>query len=232
MSSPQVWFSKWSTSQVFIQSNSYISLAAVTGASTGFGRSMTELVLVKGGIAIATLRTPSALDALRAQWPEDKLIVLELDVTKREDINVALEHIKAKVGRIDFVFNNAGYGLMGEVEGTPEDAARAMFEVNFWGAAYVAREAVKFFRDVNQPQGGTLLNVSSYMGLVAQPLMGYYVASKHGKYSRQGGYSGQTLTSSPQPLKGSRRCYLANWILHGTSRYDLDPPTSTGATSN
>jgi len=146
---------------------------------------MTELVLMQGGIAIATLRTPSALDALRAQWPEDKLIILKLDVTKRDDINAALERAKAKVGRIDFVFNNAGYGLMGEVEGTPEDAARAMFEVNFWGAAYIAREAVRFFRDVNQPQGGTLLNVSSYMGLIAQPLMGYYVASKHGKCSPQ-----------------------------------------------
>jgi len=106
-------------------------------------------------------------------------MILKLDVTKREDISAALEHVKGKVGRIDFVFNNAGYGLMGEVEGTPEDAARAMFEVNFWGATYVAREAVKFFRDVNQPQGGTLLNVSSCMGLVPLPLMGYYVASKH-----------------------------------------------------
>ena len=146
---------------------------------------MTETVLKQGGIAIATLRTPSALDALRAQWPEDRLIILKLDVTKREDINAAFEHAKTNVGRIDFVFNNAGYGLMGEVEGTPEDAARTMFEVNFWGAAYVARETVKFFRDVNQPQGGTLLNVSSYMGLIAQPLMGYYVASKHGKHSPQ-----------------------------------------------
>ena len=144
---------------------------------------MTELVLERGGIAIATLRDPSALDALRAKWPRDKLIVLKVDVTKREDINAALELVKGEVGRIDFVFNNAGYGIMGEVEGTPEDTARTMFEVNFWGAAYVAREAIKFFRDVNRPRGGTLLNVSSYMGLVPQPLMGYYVASKHGKYS-------------------------------------------------
>ena len=144
---------------------------------------MTELVLKQGGIAIATLRTPSALEDLRAGWPEDKLVILKLDVTKREDIDASLEYVKAKVGRIDFVFNNAGYGLMGEVEGTPEDAARAMFEVNFWGATYVARQSVKFFRDVNQPQGGTLLNVSSYMGLIPQLLMGYYVASKHGKHS-------------------------------------------------
>ena len=163
------------------------ALAVVTGASTGFGRSMTELVLKQGGIAVATLRTPSALDDLRAQWPKDKLVILKLDVTKREDLGAVLEHVKANVGRIDFVFNNAGYGLMGEVEGTPEDVARAMFEVNFWGAAYVARESIRFFRDVNQPQGGTLLNVSSYMGLVPQPLMGYYVASKHGKRSYKRG---------------------------------------------
>lgn len=151
----------------------------ITGVSTGFGRSMTEYALRRGDVAVATLRTPSVMDTLRAQWPEDKLIVLKLDVTKRGDISHALEYVKAKVGRIDFVFNNAGYGLMAEVEGTPEDAAKAMFDVNFWGAAYIAREAIEFFRDVNKPRGGTLLNVSSYMGLVPQPLMGYYVASKH-----------------------------------------------------
>jgi len=118
---------------------------------------MTEFILMQSGIAIATLRTPSVLDPLRAHWPEDKLIILKLDVTERDDINAALEHAKAKVGRIDFVFNNAGYGLMGEVEGTPEDAARATFEVNFWGAGYIAREAIKFFRDVNQPPGWNLV---------------------------------------------------------------------------
>ena len=168
---------------------------------------MTELVLTQGGIAIATLRTPSALDALRARWPEDKLIILELDVTKRDDIDAALEHAKSKVGRIDFFFNNAGYGLMGEVEGTPEDAARAMFEVNFWGAACIAREAVKFFRDVNQPQGGTLLNVSSYMGLIAQPLMGYYVASKHGRYSPQSKETYSTKLTPTSSHRSPRRSY-------------------------
>ena len=179
---------------------------------------MTELVLSQGGIAIATLRTPSALDVLRAQWSEDKLVILKLDVTKREDINAALEHVKAKVGRIDVVFNNAGYGLMGEVEGTPEDAARAMFEVNFWGAAYVAREAVKFFRDVNQPQGGTLLNVSSYMGLVPQPLMGYYVASKHGKYLPHGVELSQANTNSsccsPRRSHGSVLSRIGSCMEH------------------
>ena len=173
---------------------------------------MTEYVLEQGGIAIATLRTPSALETLRVQWPEDKLIILKLDVTKREDINAAMEQVKVKVGRIDFVFNNAGYGLMGEVEGTPEDAARAMFEVNFWGAAYMAREAVKFFRDVNRPPGGTLLNVSSYMGLVPQPLMGYYVASKHGRHSLKPGKLWRIHIDSikSQPSRVSRRCSLVN----------------------
>lgn len=185
---------------------------------------MTEYVLKQGDIAIATLRTPSALETIRVQWPEDKLIILKLDVTKREDINAAMEQAKVRVGRIDFVFNNAGYGLMGEVEGTPEDAARAMFEVNFWGAAHVAREAVKFFRDVNQPPGGTLLNVSSYMGLVPQPLMGYYVASKHGRHPLKSRRIWKVHIDSikSQPSRASLRCSLGNWILPGRSRCALD----------
>ncbi len=54
---------------------------------------------------------------------------------------------------IDVVFDNAGYGLIAEVKGTTEDRARIMFDVNFWGATNVSREAVRFFREVNKPAG-------------------------------------------------------------------------------
>ncbi|KAF9246602.1 hypothetical protein BU15DRAFT_70679 [Melanogaster broomeanus] len=53
---------------------------------------------------------------------------------------------------------------MGEVEAVPEEAARSVFEVNFLGAANVTKEAVRFFRDVNTPPGGRLLQVSSAGG--------------------------------------------------------------------
>ncbi|KIJ18301.1 hypothetical protein PAXINDRAFT_97721 [Paxillus involutus ATCC 200175] len=49
------------------------------------------------------------------------------------------------------VFNNAGQIVVGEVD------AHKPFDVNFWGAANITKEAVRFFRDVNSPAGGRLL---------------------------------------------------------------------------
>ncbi|KAF9221717.1 NAD(P)-binding protein [Gyrodon lividus] len=77
-------------------------------------------------------------------------------------------------GRIDVVFNNAGQSMMGEVESVPEEDARRLFDVNFWGMANVSKEAIRFFRDVNSPAGGRLLQVSSGVGIVGAPATGFY----------------------------------------------------------
>lgn len=143
---------------------------------------MVEYVLGKGDIAIATLRKPEVLDDLKALYPGSQLLILKLDVTQPKDIVDAFAMAKQSFGRIDVVFNNAGYGILAEVEGTPQDVARAMFEVTFWGAERVSREAIKFFREVNKPEvGGRLLNNSSMAGLHGFPGMGYYCAAKHGE---------------------------------------------------
>ncbi|KZT64520.1 NAD(P)-binding protein [Daedalea quercina L-15889] len=150
----------------------------ITGSSSGFGRKMTELVLEKGDIAIATLRKPEVIADLVAKYTSDQLLVIKLDVYKLEDIKTAFVAAERTFGRIDVVFNNAGYTMFAEVEGTPDEEARAMFDVNFFGAANVSREAVRVFRDVNKPQGGRLLQMSSYNVYRAEPVMAYYTATK------------------------------------------------------
>lgn len=49
--------------------------------------------------------------------------------------------------RLDVVFNNAGYGALGEIEGIPDDVARSVFEVNFWGNVNVTKQARSFFSE-------------------------------------------------------------------------------------
>ncbi|KAF9236696.1 hypothetical protein BU15DRAFT_63748 [Melanogaster broomeanus] len=160
MDTPKVWF--------------------ITGASSGIGKSMTELVLSKGDIVVATLRKPEMLDELAASYPKDRLLVLAVDVSKQADIDNAFSQTKEAFGRLDVVFNNAGYGIFGIGEATPTDAARTMFEVNFWGVVNVSRAAVKFFREVNEPgKGGVLLQNSSIAGTVGLPDVSFYCASKH-----------------------------------------------------
>ncbi|EMD37827.1 hypothetical protein CERSUDRAFT_83583 [Gelatoporia subvermispora B] len=153
----------------------------ITGASTGFGRAMTELILKNGDIAVATLRRPEMLSELSAQYSVDRLLVQKLDVTNAAEVDAAFARTKEQYGRLDVVFNNAAYGVVSEVEAAygHEKPVRDMFDTNFWGATRVTQAAVKFFREVNEPgMGGRLLQVSSMSGVEGTPAIGLYVASK------------------------------------------------------
>ncbi len=156
-------------------------MSEVTGASSGFGRAAAEHVLEQGDILVATLLKPEVLNDLTAKYAADKLLVLKLDVTKPQEIVDAFQKAVDVFGRIDVVFNNAGYAVLAEIEGSPEDALRKLFDTNFWGAMNVSREAVRIFREVNKPLGGRLLITSSMGGVAPVPLLGYYAGSKHGQ---------------------------------------------------
>ena len=131
----------------------------------------------QGHKVVATLRKPEMLSDLVCQYPSTNLVVVKLDVTKHAEISAAFAKAQEAFGRVDVVFNNAGQMTNGEIESVDDQDARAMFEINFWGASQVSREAVRFFRDVNQPQGGRLLQVSSGMGIKSVACYGHYSAS-------------------------------------------------------
>ncbi|KIP01221.1 hypothetical protein PHLGIDRAFT_379324 [Phlebiopsis gigantea 11061_1 CR5-6] len=151
----------------------------ITGSSSGMGREMTELALQRGDRVAATLRKPGDLQDLQAQYPASQLLVVALDVTDSAQIPRAFAEAKRAFGRVDVVFNNAGRGAIAEVEGIPEATARRVFDVNFWGAANVSNEAVRFFREENAPgAGGRLLVVSSAVAISPIPSLGHYSASK------------------------------------------------------
>ncbi|TFK34712.1 NAD-P-binding protein [Crucibulum laeve] len=157
MATPKVWF--------------------ITGSSAGFGLHMARAALAHGDKVIATLRTPSAIASLSSEYQSTQLLVVQLDVTKPEKIEEAFSQGKAAFGRIDVVFNCAGITQVSEVEGTPDDIARRLFEVNFWGATNVTRVAMKYFRE-NDPIGGKLLQMSSCAALDAVAISGFYSAAK------------------------------------------------------
>ncbi|KAF8814846.1 NAD(P)-binding protein [Phlegmacium glaucopus] len=150
----------------------------ITGSSSGMGRTMTEIVASNGDIAVATLRKPEAIADLVAKYG-DKVCPVRLDVTKPNEIKEAFNKAVEKFGRIDVVFNNAGYSLLGDVETTPDDYGRNSFETNFWGSLNVAREAIRTFREVNKPIGGRLITTTSIVATVTSAGLGMYGAAKH-----------------------------------------------------
>ncbi|KAI0271289.1 hypothetical protein BC834DRAFT_1030792 [Gloeopeniophorella convolvens] len=151
----------------------------ITGTSSGFGRALLELVLSKNERAVATARNVSVLDDLRAKYSEEQLLVQHLDVTHVEQIEELFATVEAHFHRLDVVVNNAGYGLVGEIEAIPDDKARHQIETLFWGPVNITKRAIRMFRDVNPPGvGGRVLAVSSVGGYAANATRAYYNAGK------------------------------------------------------
>ena len=156
----------------------------VTGSSSGFGLEVVKYALQQGDNVVATLRKPEALIDLTSVYGSDRLLLVQLDVTRQQEILNAFTQAKSHFGHIDVVFNNAGVTLIADVEATPDAAARELFEINFWGAVNVTREAVRFFREENEPgRGGRLIQNSSVRGLSPLPATGFYSATKHGLFT-------------------------------------------------
>ena len=146
----------------------------ITGASRGFGRSFTQAALAAGDRVAATARDTSSLDDLASQHG-GALVPIELDVTDRDAAFAAVRQAHNRLGRLDVVVNNAGYGVSGAIEELTEEQARRQIEVNLFGALWVTQAALPILR----AQGsGWIVQVSSIGGLAAFPLTGIYHASK------------------------------------------------------
>jgi NAD(P)-dependent dehydrogenase (short-subunit alcohol dehydrogenase family) len=146
----------------------------ITGTSAGFGAAFADYALERGDQVVATARSVGKLDALVARAP-DRVLAVRLDVTKAADIQPAIEAALRRFGRIDYLFNNAGYGVVGAVEETPDAELRALFDTNFFGAAAVTRAVLPVLR---AQRSGAIVNVSSMGGQLSFEGVGAYSASK------------------------------------------------------
>lgn len=146
----------------------------ITGAARGFGRIWAEAALARGDKVVVTARNAAALQAFAERYP-DRALTLSLDVTQDEQVDQAVAAAHQRFGRLDVVLNNAGYGLVGTIEETSLNEVRAEFDTNFFGALRVIQATLPILR----AQGaGHIVTVSSVAGVVANPIAGFYNASK------------------------------------------------------
>ncbi|GAB1154675.1 SDR family oxidoreductase [Paenibacillus illinoisensis] len=146
----------------------------ITGASRGLGRIWAEAALSRGDKVAATARTPENIADLKERFG-DAVLPLALDVTDPQQVEHVVQQAHAHFGRLDVVLNNAGYTLVGTTEEADESDVRELFDTNYFGTLRVIQAALPLLR----LQGsGHILGVSSAMGIVAAPLIGFYCASK------------------------------------------------------
>lgn len=146
----------------------------ITGASRGFGRIWTEAILQRGDKVAATARSLASITDFKEKYG-DNVLPLELDVTKSEQVKAAVEQAHAHFGRLDIVLNNAGYSLVGTIEEASADDVKAMYETNIFGPLAVIKAALPLLR---KQGGGQIVGVSSNVGHVTLPVIGYYCSSK------------------------------------------------------
>jgi NAD(P)-dependent dehydrogenase (short-subunit alcohol dehydrogenase family) len=146
----------------------------ITGASRGLGRSFAQAALAAGDRVAATARDTSTLEDLVTEHG-DAVVPISLDVTDRDAAFAAIREAYRRLGGLDVVVNNAGYGVSGAIEELSEQQARAQVEVNLFGALWVTQAALPILREQGS---GWIVQVSSIGGLAAFPLTGIYHASK------------------------------------------------------
>ena len=146
----------------------------ITGASTGFGRVLTEYLLAHGANVVATARKPDSLEPLTAKYGAN-LQVLALDVTKQQQVDDAVADALARFEHIDVLVNNAGYGVNGAIEEVSEEEFLPMFETNVFGLFRMTKALLPQFR---KQRSGNIVNLSSIGGLIGGAGWGYYNATK------------------------------------------------------
>jgi NAD(P)-dependent dehydrogenase (short-subunit alcohol dehydrogenase family) len=148
----------------------------ITGSSSGFGRLMTEQLLARGDRVAATLRKPEVLDDLKTQFG-DRLWIASLDVTDAAAVRRVIADAFGKLGRIDVMVNNAGYGLFGAAEEVSDEQIEQQIDTNLIGSIQVIRAALPYLRAQG---GGRVVQVSSEGGQTAYPNFSLYHATKWG----------------------------------------------------
>jgi len=146
----------------------------ITGCDSGMGHAVAEVVLERGDQVVVTALNIENVRAILNKFP-DAAIGFQLNVTNTDQVRSVVADAIKHFGKIDVLFNNAGYGIIGAAEESTEKEYRPMFEVNFFGMAAVTKEIVPHMR---KNRSGVIFSTSSLGGYAASPGFAFYAASK------------------------------------------------------
>ncbi len=144
----------------------------LTGASAGFGKLAVKELLKQGHKVYAGARRLEKMRDIESLGAK----IYKMDVTVDEDVNALVSDIIKCEGKIDVLINNAGYGSYGMIEAVSIETAQQQFNANVFGLARVTKAVLPHMR---KARSGTIINMSSVVGKVPFPMIGWYGASKH-----------------------------------------------------
>lgn len=150
----------------------------ITGASSGIGEELAYQLAAKGAVLILSARSVDKLNEVKAACQaryDAKVIVYPLDVSDFDAIEKAVNHLTSKLGQIDVLINNAGFGHTQSFTEYDFSKVENMFKVNVLGLMYMSQLVAL---NMIQHKSGHILNVASIAGKIATPKSAVYSATK------------------------------------------------------
>jgi len=155
-------------------------IVLITGASSGFGEDAARLFALEGCRVVLAARRLERLQSIVAQIQAlgGDAFAVPVDVNERLEIDKMVQAVLDRYGRIDILFNNAGFGSVDWFENLkPERHIETLVRVNLVGTMLVTYAVLP---DMLKRRAGHVINMSSVAGLIASPLITTYAASKYG----------------------------------------------------
>jgi NAD(P)-dependent dehydrogenase (short-subunit alcohol dehydrogenase family) len=149
----------------------------ITGANSGIGRASAVCLARAGYRVYAAMRDTAKAEKLLALAEQAGCPVrpVELDVTDADSVARASARVRDEAGAVDVLVNNAGIGWNATVEDVDVEAAKVVFETNFWG---VIRCTQAVLPEMRERGSGHIVNVSSIAGRIAALAQTIYSSSK------------------------------------------------------
>jgi NAD(P)-dependent dehydrogenase (short-subunit alcohol dehydrogenase family) len=204
-----------------------IKVAIVTGAGTGIGKSA-ALALLKDGYSVALVgRRKELLDKTAVDsGAADRTLSLPADLARPENIAPVFAAVKAKWGRLDVLFNNAGMGAPAiPMEDLTLEQWQGVVNINLTAMFLCTQEAIRIMK-AQTPMGGRIINNGSISAHAPRPFSSPYTATKHA-------VTGLTKSTSLDCRKYDIACAqidIGNAATEMTERMKNGVPQANGST--
>ncbi len=141
-----------------------MKVCVITGGSRGIGAALLKEFKENGFFTVNLSRSESIEANLN----------IKVDLSKPDDVSIAVSQLLEKVPKVDVLINNAGIGLYESWEEMSMEDLRKVFEINFFAPVMLTKSLLPFLKETQ----GSVINVSSVAGKLYVPYMGGYCASK------------------------------------------------------
>ncbi len=149
-------------------------IAIITGGGSGIGHATATVFAREGAVVVVADKNFDAAKSV-AKELGGKASALHVDVSKSAEVKAMIDGIVARHGRLDILFNNAGYGIRGSVVETTEDEWDALMSVNVKGVFLGCKHAIPVMAAQG---GGAIVNTASTTSRVGIADRAAYVTSK------------------------------------------------------